>query len=137
MAVQFNTSGKRYRKSKVRDTILSILDYKEELLSVPEIQKELGVHGLFPNKSTVYREIETLLRERVIREVDLLGGKKYYELYKAGDEFHAVIVCPGTKKVSKIDLSHCIPEIERSLSDLSGYDIIDRNLVFFGMSKKG
>jgi Fur family ferric uptake transcriptional regulator len=136
MSIKFNTTGKRYRKSKVRDRILQILEYKSDLLSVPEILKELEVHGLFPNKSTVYREIETLLREDVIREVDILDGKKHYELFHPGNEFEASIVCTSCHSVAKADLSETIPDLETVLASSSGYQIAERNLVFSGLCKK-
>ena len=82
---------KGYRKSNLRPLILEILLDSQVPLNAKNILQALKKYGEFPNKTTVYREIETLTKEKIIQEVDLYSGAIRYEIIPEDGHRHHLI----------------------------------------------
>lgn len=120
-----------YRHSKLRDKILEVLDLSDEPITVQDLQKILKDAKLEPNKTTVYRELETLEHNKVINTVDLGEGKKRYELSTESSHPHLICTNCGSIKCAKLNIT-----IESWLNSFCGqnnFKMQDHVLEFFGL----
>ena len=93
--------GKGYRFSAVRNLILTSLDDNKRPLSVSDFQQSLKLEKISANKTTIYRELDSLKKEGIILELQLKGNKRWYEL--SSRDHHHHIICVDCDKVG---LSH-------------------------------
>lgn len=87
------------RSSKLREAMLKIL-IKGKPTTVKDILHNLQGFGFWPNKTTVYRELETLEKNKLITCIDLGGDHKFYKTYGDGKQQH--LVCKKCFKVKSI-----------------------------------
>lgn len=125
--------AKGYRKSKLRDSIICVLRLQKAPISAQEILDKVVDKDLAPNKTSVYRELETLLRENILREVSLMDGKKRYELSSAQDEDHSHLVCTECGQIQCLELDHGLSTVETQIQNRLGFKIKNRILEFFGL----
>lgn len=96
------------------------------------------MHGLAPNKTTVYRELDYLRSHNVIQEIDLGELKKRYEL--AGHHHHH-LVCTGCESVEEVHLDDHLKEHESRILQEKKFKVTRHMLEFFGIcgacQKKG
>jgi Fe2+ or Zn2+ uptake regulation protein len=120
-----------YRHSALRDKILEILDLSDEPATVLDIISGLAKDKIHPNKTTVYRELETLSKHNIIYEVNLGEGKKRYEL--ASDQPHPHLICKkcGSIKCTKLNLT--IESWLTSFCTQNNFKLEDHVLEFFGI----
>ncbi len=115
---------KGLRLTALRKNLFSIFSQFHAPLSVPELTDSLGV-----NKTTLYREMETLLAHELIRAIEFGDGKTRYEL--AHDDHHH-FVCEQCGDVE--DVENC--EVEKTASELQktkGVLVRRHALEFFGL----
>lgn len=86
------------RKSVYKDKITTLLG-KKHLLSVAEIQKEIGA-----DFSTIFRNLESLVTAGLVKKV--LIGKDVVLYEMAGKDDHDHFVCGDCGKVEAIRLNH-------------------------------
>lgn len=82
------------------------------------------------NKSSVYCEIEKLLSKDVIIEIDLLDGKKRYELNNHIHHHHALWTKCGA--VICIDIPNNLDQVEKKLFEQKGFRFTGHALDFWG-----
>lgn len=76
------------RITPLKEALLVILAQKEEPLSVAELQIALKKRRLTPNKTSLYRELQTLTEANVVEEMQLLPGVRSFELSRSGEHHH-------------------------------------------------
>src|SRR3989344_4892621 len=91
-----------YRLTKVRKVILDVLAAQHAPVSVGDIQKLLTQKKLFPNKTTVYRELAFLKEQNAIRELQLGDSKAWYEIKP--DNHHHHVVCVNCDRIEDVEL---------------------------------
>jgi Fur family ferric uptake transcriptional regulator len=121
-------------KTKLRQVILDILQKVSSPISSLELYTQIQSHQLVCDRSTVYRQLDRLSREGLILQLDLLDGKKRYELKKQSHHHH--LVCNFCKKAV------CITIPEKRLEQLiitpimeNGFTVTSHVLEFFGVCK--
>lgn len=134
-SIQKDLKSKGFRSTKLRTAILKILVEAQQPISAMEIMDSLNNMALHPNKTSVYRETDKLLAESVIIEVDLLDGKKRYELHKAGFHHHHII-CTKCGAISCIDMDKDLELVERDIEKNTGFKIQSHLLEFFGLCSR-
>src|SRR5260221_14224287 len=77
------------------------------------------------NKTTVYRQIKSLLKEKLIAEIEFGDGKKRYELSSLPHHHH--VVCIKCNLISDITLK------ENFNKPKTNFKILKHNLEFFGL----
>ena len=77
------------RSSKLRVAMLKLL-IKGKPTTVKDILHNLQGYGFWPNKTTVYRELETLEKNKLITCIELGGEHKFYKTYGDGKQQHLV-----------------------------------------------
>ena len=125
--------NRNYRYSEVREAILHILNDGHKSLSAPDILRELRSVGLSPNKTTVYRELDTLLKENIIQELQFDEQKKRYEL--VSDEHHHHLICTECGQVREVVMDD-LYEKEKEIAQSLGFEVIRHSLEFYGLCKK-
>lgn len=105
------------RITPLKEGILKILEKEAGPLSVPELQAQLKKLKLSPNKTSLYRELETLTEANVVEESQLFQDLRTYELKVAGGHHHH-FVCENCKEVfdfQNAELEQTIVKIGKSL----------------------
>jgi Fur family ferric uptake transcriptional regulator len=126
--------SKGYRFSAVRNLILTSLDDNKRPLSVFDLQKILKAKKLSVNKTTVYRELNSLKKEGIILELQLKDNKRWYEL--ASRDHHHHIICTECDRVE--DFGECDSEnlINKALKQAPDFaEITNHTVDFFGLCK--
>jgi Fe2+ or Zn2+ uptake regulation protein len=119
-----------FRKSALREMILASIASSDRPISAADIIGMLAKKGNACNKTTVYRELETLKKTGKIKEVFLRNDRALYEL--VGSHHHH-IVCISCGDIRHIDVHEpaewpCAGSIRKQ-----GFKIIDHSLEFFGV----
>ncbi len=87
------------------------------------------IEKLKVNKTTVYRQVDKLIRDNKITEVELGDGKKRYELKDLRHHHH--LVCNDCGKIEDVELDEKI--ILKELSKKSDFKIERHSFEFFGL----
>ncbi len=117
--------AKNYRSSKTREVILAYLINTKSPVSVSEL---LEIFQNKPNKTTVYREINILISNNILKELDFGEGKKRYEL----KDHHHHLVCKICKKIECIAVEPNLRDFQNNLEKLTNFKIEEHLLEFFG-----
>lgn len=118
-----------FRVTPQRMAILHVLRHERTHLSPSEIYKK--AHKDFPKltEPTVYRTLEFLTKNGVVRSSQVSTGHLMYEI--AGEDHHHIAcrICG-----SEIEVEHNLLEgIYKKLESKSGYVRIDSHVTFFGI----
>jgi len=103
------------RITPLKEGILTVLEKADGPLSIPDLQAKLK--KLAPNKTSLYRELETLTEAKVVEETQLFQDLRSYELKREGGHHHH-FVCDKCKEVFDFqneELEQTIIKITKSL----------------------
>lgn len=117
------------KATRERVAILNLLNKSRKPITVDEILKQItGV-----DRATIYRNVDSLKKLGLIRQVDLWHGHSHYEL--AGAEEHHHLVCVNCEKTIDIDCAHksLSKLILKEFPDFS--KIVGHSFEFFGICK--
>jgi Fe2+ or Zn2+ uptake regulation protein len=123
---------KGYRSSNVREAILTILKQNIGPITISVLTIGLEKLGLKPNKTSIYREMDILLKEQVIEEFDLGEGKKRYEL-KPVKGHHHHLICSNCGKVECLEMDSDLEKLTKQIEHNTNYKISKHNLDFEGL----
>lgn len=120
------------RLTVARIAIVSIFAHHENPLSGPQILTSLSDMGIKVNKTTVYRELDFLVKNKIIRELTLKQPIKHYELIRGQKHHHALCaICGQIAKVSYL------PKKDNSLLTRAvretNFQIEKFSITFFGI----
>ena len=115
-----------FRITKARRLIIELLSNSPTPLTVTDILTHMRV-----NKTTVYREIESLLVKGYMSEVDFGDGKKRYELTSRGHHHH--LVCVKCKSVTDVVVAEDLAKTQKVIEEKNKFTILKHNLEFFGV----
>ncbi|HSM70520.1 MAG TPA: Fur family transcriptional regulator [Anaerolineales bacterium] len=118
-----------FRMTPQRMAILHVLHHEGVHLSPTEVYKKAQVELPGLTEPTVYRTLEFLADNALIRPSYNAGGRLTYEI--AGSEHHHMVcrVCE-----SEIEVEHSLLEsLYRLLENTSGYRSINSHMTFFGV----
>ncbi|PIZ62986.1 hypothetical protein COY16_03105 [Candidatus Roizmanbacteria bacterium CG_4_10_14_0_2_um_filter_39_13] len=120
---------KGFRMTQARSSIINLLENTDHPLTASSIHKILKRIGVTTNITTVYREIEFLLKERIIEKIPLLDNELHYEI--TGRAHHHHLFCTSCSSIKDIVLQSEKGLLEE-VHDASSYDITRHSLAFFG-----
>jgi Fe2+ or Zn2+ uptake regulation protein len=119
-----------YKITRQREAILTVLSEGDhQLLTAQEIFKRVLSIGPGTNFSTVYRNLELLLQEGIVRKVELDREASYYELDHNEDHHHHLI-CRGCGFIQTTDF--CPFD---QLEDEHGFVPVDHSFEVYGYCK--
>jgi len=96
------------RTTPIRRAILECLLEFDSPTSVPQLMERLKRKKFSPNKTTIYRQLSTLLEHKVIEMIKLDADTQLFEIAKG---HHHHFVCDDCEKVIDIES----PEVESAL----------------------
>lgn len=112
------------RQTPIRNQLISLFQNHSSPLSAPEILRQVKA-----NKTTIYRELDFLLLNKVISEVDFADGLKRYE--SAVLPHHHHLICVNCKSVTDADL-----KVEKLILSKSKFKVLKHDLEFFGLCSR-
>lgn len=121
------------RNTKQKQIILSILKNSKKPMSINEVY--IAVKEFAPNiaKSTIYRNIDSLIKQDLIDKYYLSDTELFYKIKTDTHEHKHYIICDQCKRI--FDLPVCpIHEIQASLSQ-DGFLITDHYIQISGICK--
>ena len=121
-----------FRMTSQRLAILHVLHHDGRHLSPAEIYKQARRQLAGLTEPTVYRTLEFLVQNGLVRSSRASNGRLTYQI--AGDDHHHLIcrVCN-----SEMEIQHALFEdFYRKLESISGYLRIDSHVTFFGVCPK-
>lgn len=120
------------RPSKTRQVLLNIFSSTQKPLAVAELLLLLTKQGTRVNKTTVYREIQSLLAKEMIVPVFIDETHTKYELKM---DHHHHLVCKGCGEIEEVEalgLEKTFPLFEKKLKQKKKFQSITHTLEFFG-----
>ncbi len=127
--------AKGERITPIRSALVDILTRSKTPRTVPELLDELQEHGYKANKTTIYRQLETLLGLNIIQEVHLADRSTYYEIITESGHHHH-LVCLECHKIEDVVFATDLDVHEKKIWKKYGFKVIQHSLEFFGLCKK-
>ena len=122
-----------HRQTEFLENLFSILSDCKKPHSVQEIMRHLRKQHPQLNKTTVYRQLQTLKNLRITKEICLNDGTRRIEL-DTGDHHHIVSsVCGNVEHMKRCSMSRLK---NRVLAESKNFSSVDtHHLEFFGVCK--
>lgn len=128
-----NLQRKGFKLTKARTRIIELFLQSKSPISVPEIVSLLNSAGLMVNKTTVYREIEFLSNQKLLRTVDLRERGKRYEFEDNSHHHH--LICINCKKMEDFESDNDLREIEDRIQQQHNFSVLQHSLEFYGLCR--
>lgn len=121
------------RNTKTRQAVLDFLLSSQKPISAAEILNKLQKQKLAVNRTTIYRELNFLLKNNFINEVKLIGQPSLFEL---SDEHCHHLICLKCNHVRTVVMDQHLEEQEKSIAKKEKFKITGHALEFYGVCKK-
>lgn len=122
-----------HRITPAREQIVEIFINSTTPISAGDLIESFKFLNIPINKTTIYRELDFLLKESLVKEIEFGEGKKRYEL-ETGHHHHHVI-CLSCRKVEDVDLDVDLHDEEKNIEEHTGFKVTSHALEFFGYCK--
>lgn len=120
-----------YKLTKQREAILDVLEELDKsLMTAQEIFKRVVKINPGTNFSTVYRNLDILAQEGIIRRVTFGQEASYYELIFDGKHHHHLI-CKGCGKIQCTDYCPI-----KDMPEEDGFRATEHRLEIFGFCRE-
>lgn len=123
-----NIRARGGRITKVRKEIVQILSEANCLLSQAYILARLNKLKLHPNRSTIFRELLFLAKNRIVMK-NTISGTDYYEIPQ---DHHHHLICVNCNSISKVEISSHLEKQEKQIAKQNKFNIINHSLEFYG-----
>ena len=118
-----------FRITKTRKGILKILFSSKNPVSVIHIKDLLTKQKIDANKTTIYRELDFLLKNGFIENVKLDSKMTMYEICSS---HHHHVKCLTCSKIFEIELNEDIVKHEKKIFAETGVKVLNHIFEFFG-----
>jgi Fe2+ or Zn2+ uptake regulation protein len=122
------------RNTPIRTTLLAILSKIKKPLTTQELLMALAEKGIEANKTTIYRQLESLQKNHLVKEVHFNDRNVRYELNEK-DSHHHHLVCVKCKKVEDIVFPEDLHPQEKIVWKKNKFKGLQHFLEFFGLCK--
>lgn len=122
------------RVTPIRIALIEIMTKNQRPLSSQELLNYLIKKGFGANKTTVYRQLESLQKNRMVNEVHFNDRVTRYEIVKQNTHHHH-LVCLKCQKVDDISLPGDLSLQEKKVWKKNRFKITQHLLEFFGYCK--
>lgn len=120
------------RKTRARVALLEMLSEAGAPVSVPEMLGALKRAGQSFNKTTLYRELDFLMREGVVAEATILGACRYYEIARG---HHHHMICTRCQDIQDIEVDEAVCAFGKQFFYQKGFHITHHSVEFFGVCR--
>ena len=121
------------RNTRQKQLLLNILREADRPMSINELHTKLA--AVLPKiaKSTIYRNIDALLAQKLIDKYRLNDNEVYYKIKSDSHEHKHYLICDNCKKT--FDLPSCpIRDLENAMKE-KGFIIKDHQIQINGLCK--
>ncbi|MEN8262590.1 MAG: Fur family transcriptional regulator [Nitrospirota bacterium] len=126
--------SKGFRLTRARKTLIRIFVCSKNPLAAADLNSRLEKMDVSVNKTTIYREIDFLKGQRIIRELQFGDGKRRYEIWP--DNHHHHIVCINCDYIECVELDGCLEDEEKKILRENNFKTIKHSLEFQGLCAK-
>jgi Fur family transcriptional regulator, ferric uptake regulator len=123
---KIRTSGGRL--TQIKRAIVDILSEKKCLLTKDVIIDRLNAQKITPNRSTIYRELHFLEKNKIIIKNTILGID-HYEIFQ-DDHYH--LVCMSCNMIRHIDIDNNLIKKEEHIGQKNDFNIINHSIDLYG-----
>jgi Fur family transcriptional regulator, ferric uptake regulator len=120
------------RITDVRKKIVQIFLDSDCLMSGADILGNLNKVKLYPNRSTLFRELLYLTKNNIVIKNNI-SGIDYYEI---PHEHHHHLVCLNCKAISKVEIGNHLEKQEKQIAKQNKFNIINHSLEFYGYCRE-
>ena len=128
-----NLKKKGFKSTLLRRKLIDIFLSKNFPISVPEVLELLHSENLDANKTSVYREIEFLTDQQLIRQIDFRERGKRYEFDLRNHHHH--LICIKCNLIEDFELEQDLELTENQIKETKGFEVLNHSLEFFGICK--
>lgn len=127
-----NTWPAGIKRTRQRESVLSILENSEKPLSAADIYSEMEKNGETAWMSTVYRVLELFVKHDMVIKTNVMNHEMaVYELNRFEHKHYAVCInCHKMISMDNCPMDKFIPELEDD-----GFRVMGHNLEIFGYCK--
>jgi len=118
-----------YRITAARRGIVEIFLHNSTPLTAKDVEKQLDKKNIKVNKTTVYREINFLIKREFIRELLLQSDSIHYEKTALGHHHH--LICDVCGNIEDINLNNESKLFEEIMNQ-SRFEVQNHLLEFYG-----
>jgi Fur family transcriptional regulator, ferric uptake regulator len=120
-----------HRITPIRRHMFKFFSDNPSPVSAIDILDNFSSLGIDVNKTTVYREIEFLVKSGIIQEVEFGEGKKRYEVDTGRHHHH--VICLNCKTIADVELEVDLHKEEKLIEAKTGFKVKNHSLEFFGL----
>jgi Fe2+ or Zn2+ uptake regulation protein len=120
-----------HRLTRGRKAIVGVFSGARAPLTVGEVHASLGRKGVSVNRTTVYREVDFLKGQGLLREIRLGDGQGRYELRSGSHHHH--LVCIRCRSIQCVELRQCLALAEEQIVRESNFRVMEHSLELFGL----
>jgi len=121
------------RNTKQKQLILTILKEADRPLSINEIYSQIVYHLPKIAKSTIYRNIDSLLSQNLIDKYHFNDNEIFYRIKASENEHKHFVICDDCKKVFNLPLCP-IHDLENTMEE-EGFIIKEHQIQISGICK--
>lgn len=122
------------RNTKQKQYILTILKESDKPMSINEIYGHISKKLPKIAKSTIYRNIDSLLNQNLIEKYHLTDSELYYRIKADHDDHKHFVVCDDCKQV--FDLPTCPIHMIEDAMEEEGFKIKGHQIQISGTCRK-
>ena len=115
---------------KINQFIQNLIDNSNNPIEYKQISSYLQSNDLSPNKTTIYRNLEKLEQEGLIKKVLLSDQKQYWEKVQTNPHYHFHLICNLCKKIECREFTKVLD------LDFIGFLIQKSEFNLFGLCQK-
>jgi len=120
------------RLTKIKKAIINLLSENHCLLSKKELVAKLKAKKIYPNRSTIYRELQFLTNNGVVIK-NTISGTDYYEIPK---DRHHHIICLKCKNIKKVEIGNYLKKQGKKIVKENKFIITNYSIEFYGYCHK-
>lgn len=121
-----------FRLTRVRKAVVEAICSSKSPLSAADLSELLDKKEIGANKTTIYREIDFLVEKGIAVELDLMDGRKRYELNSKGGQHHH-LVCTKCHDIKCVEMEADLDLIEKKIQQSHQFKIQNQVREFFGI----
>ncbi len=130
LIAQLQSRGERI--TPIRRALIAIFNAAHNPVTPQQLLAELLRKNLLANKTTVYRQLETLVKYNIVHEVHFADRITRYELTSETGHHHH-LVCVECGRIEDISFPTDLREYEKAIRRKSKFTVLQHSLEFFGL----
>lgn len=123
------------RITPIRTALIEILSVSLKPCTPQELLFALAQKGFSADKSTVYRQLETLKEFSIVEEVNFTDRIKRYELMDENGHHHH-LVCLQCQRIEDVSFPTDLEQQEKMILKEHKFKVLQHSLEFFGICRK-